>query len=141
MACFSTTAYRSPVVERLLDLLAAVRKLCGKKHLAAFFVHNGDPGGPAPRIEFEAERLYLRLLDGRLEDEGKRVPFQHGCFADLEQEACSAWMQRGEWLPIGIDEKNETHWMAPLLLTEPPDDPGNVCLDNVQNGLTCKSLA
>ena len=108
MACSSASAYRSAVVERLLDLLAAVRKLCGKKHLAAFIVHNGDPGGPAPGIEFEAERLDLRLLDGRLEDEGKRVPFQHGSFAGLEQEACSAWMHRGEWLPLGIDEKNET---------------------------------
>src|SRR5947208_11729203 len=48
MACSSATAYRSAVVERLLDLLAAVRKLCGKKHLAAFIVHNGDPGGPFP---------------------------------------------------------------------------------------------
>ena len=108
MACSSASAYRSAVVERLLDLLAAVRKLCGKKHLAAFIVHNGDPGGPAPGIEFEAERLDLRLLDDSLEDEGKRVPFQHGSFAGLEQEACSAWMHRGEWLPLSIDEKNET---------------------------------
>jgi len=108
MACSSATAYRSAVVERLLDLLAAVRKLRGKQHLAACIVHNGDPGGAAPRVEFEAQWLSLRLLDGRLEDEGKRVPFQHGSFAGLEQEACSAWMHRGEWLPLGIDEKNET---------------------------------
>jgi hypothetical protein len=141
MACSSPTAYRSAVVERLLDLLAAVRKLRGKKHLPACIIHNGDPGDATPRVEFEAERLYLRLLYGRLEDEGKRVPFQHGSFSGLEQEASSAWMHRGEWLPIGIDEKHETHWMTPLLFAEPPDEPGNVCLDNVQSGLTCKSLA
>jgi hypothetical protein len=141
MACSSPTAYRSAVVERLLDRLAAVRKLCGKKHLSTFIVHNGDPGGPAPRVEFDAERRSLRLLEGSLEDECKRVTFQHGSFAGLEQEACLAWMHRGKWLPIGIDEKHETHEMAPLLFTEPPDDPGNVCLDNVQNGFTCKSLA
>src|SRR5713226_10528116 len=133
MVCPSPTAYRSAVVERLLDLLAAVRQLSSKKHLAVFIVHYGDSGGPAPRIEFDAQRPYLRLFDGSLEYEGKRVPFQHGSFSGLEQDARSAWMHRGEWLPIGIDEKNETHWMAPMLLTEPPDDPGNVCLDNVQN--------
>src|SRR6266568_2208321 len=61
MECPSPTAYRSALDERLLDLLAAMRKLCGKKHLTTFIVHNGDPGGPAPRIEFDAQRLYLRL--------------------------------------------------------------------------------
>ena len=84
MACSSPTAHRSAFLERLLDRLAAVRKLCGKQHLTAFIVHDSDPGGPAPGIEFEAQRLYLRLLDGRLEDEGKGVPFQHGSFAGLE---------------------------------------------------------
>ncbi len=108
MACSSPTADRSAVVEGLLDLLAAVCKLCGKKHLAAFIVHNGDPGGSAPRIEFDAQRLDLRLFDGSLEYECKRVTFQHGSFSGLEQDACSAWMHRGEWLPIGINEKNET---------------------------------
>src|SRR6266699_2187569 len=37
--------------------------------------------------------------------------------------------------------KTKLDFMVPLLLTEPPDDPGNVCLDNVQNGFTCRSLA
>jgi len=120
MACPSPTAYRSAVVECLLDLLAAVRKLSSKKHLAVFIVHDGDPGGPAPRIEFDAQGLYLRLFDGSLEDEGKRVPFQHGSFSGLEQDACSAWMHRGEWLPMSINKENETHEMAPLLLREPP---------------------
>jgi hypothetical protein len=118
-----------------------VRKLRGKKHLAAFIVHNGDPGGPAPRIEFDAERLYLRLLDGNLEDECKRVPFQHGSFSSLEQDACSAWMHRGEWLPMGIDEKNETQGTGSFALDRASACAGNVCLDHVQNGFTCKSLA
>jgi len=109
MVCPSPTAYRSAVVERLLDLLAAVRQLSSKKHLTVFIVHNGDPGGPTPRIEFDAQRPYLRLLDGSLEYECKRVTFQHGSFSSLEQDACSAWMHRGEWLPMSINKENETH--------------------------------
>jgi hypothetical protein len=120
MARSSATAYRSSVVESLLDLLAAVSKLRGEQHLAACIIHNGDPGGAAPGVEFEAERRYLRLLDCPLEDEGKRISFQHGSLSGLEQEACAARMHWGEWLSIGIDEKNGTHWMTPLLFTEPP---------------------
>jgi len=134
-------ANRSAAVERLLDRLTAVRKLRGKKHLTTFIIHNSNPGGPTPRIKFKAERKHLRLLNSSFEDECKRVAFQHGSFSSLEQDACSAWMHWGERLSIGIDEKHETHEIAPLLFAEPPDDPGNVCLDNVQNGFTCKSLA
>src|SRR6266702_4376572 len=116
MECPSPTAYRSALDERLLDLLAAMRKLCGKKHLTTFIVHNGDPGGPAPRIEFDAQRLYLRLLNGGLEYECKRVTFQHGSFSGLEQDACSAWMHRESGCLLVSTRKTKLDFMVPLLL-------------------------
>jgi hypothetical protein len=59
MTCSSAPAYRSAAVEGLLDLLAAVRQLEGRDHLAGGIIDQSQACRFAAWVQFEAERLNL----------------------------------------------------------------------------------
>jgi hypothetical protein len=49
-------------------------------------------------------------------------------------------MHRGEWLLIGVQDKDETHWLTPLCALERASRfRGNVCLDNVHERFSAQS--
>jgi hypothetical protein len=100
--------------------------------LSALVIHNRDPCGAATGIDLEAERPNPWLLYGSLEDQGKRIVLQYSGFPCFEQQTGTSWMYRVQGLFVGIDDKDETHCIAPLYaLTSLPFDRGKVCLDNV----------
>ncbi len=81
MACSSATADCSAAVERFLDLLTAVRKLCGKDHFACGIIDQGQPSRLTTRIDLEAQWNQLGGLDFTLEHDSERVALEDRCLA------------------------------------------------------------
>jgi len=98
----AASAYRSAVVERLVDLLASVREFSRKKHLATPVVDKSYASGAAAGVELDAQGLYLWLLSTALEDDSKWVVLEHGSFPCLKQQTCTSWMHRVEWLLVRV---------------------------------------
>jgi hypothetical protein len=87
--------------------MSPVLKFGGENDLPGLVIDQSEPSGLAARIELEPERLNGWLLSPLLEHKSERIPFEHGSFARCEQEACSPWMHRIEWLSVGIDYKHK----------------------------------
>jgi len=82
-----------------------MRNLCGEDDLPGCIIEQCQASHLAPRIELEPQWLKVRGLHCLLENKGKRVVFEHGCFARREQQARIARMDGIHWVFIGIQDE------------------------------------
>jgi len=82
--------------ERSVDLFSSMgqlRQMQGVMHLSLLGLldtDQGDPGGPAPRVEFECHALHLAILSSAiLEPDGQRDHPMDYCSLAVEQQPCA----------------------------------------------------
>ena len=77
-----------------------------KEHCAGRIGEDGYPRRPAARIKLDTQWLDTRSRNSVLYDDREREAPKDGCPSLLEQPTCIPWMDRVQWLLVGIEYKD-----------------------------------
>jgi hypothetical protein len=99
----------SPFVQSLRDCAASMHDLSGKEDLTACVIDHRQALHPASGIKLDPQWIALRSLHSLLEDDRKRVPFQHSCVVGRKQPTSIPWMDGTQGTFPCIDDEDLRH--------------------------------
>jgi len=114
-----------------------VREFCCKNDLSRLIVDDGETRGLASRINLDPQLCHNWIIDGHFQDDRERVSLEDSRFSLIKELSCSCWMNRIQWLFVGIDNKNVTQT---FVLSDAPVARVMVALTMFVNGFMYQAL-
>jgi hypothetical protein len=96
----SASPTRPPLIQMVFDLLTTMGEFCCPHYLPGGIVDHGQSGCLATWIDFDAQRRWLDIGLGFLQDDGEGIAQQDGCMACFQQESGTTRMHGIKGFPI-----------------------------------------
>ena len=106
-------SHATSLVQSFLDILSLMGEFSRKDDLSSRVVHDGDPCGLTPWVKLDPQFCHHGISDFYLEYKSEWIAPEYGCFPSREQYSRSCWMNRIQWLFVGIYDKNVTQVFTP----------------------------